>query len=302
MIMIRNLMHRLKDKTTAVILLGSSSLVIFFILLSAYHPEFLHYSVESKYYPRTADPQNTVIFLLAPLLFILSFILFAPRDMDFREDANPSSLYDESSENMNDLFSAVREQRHDFTNHLATIHIMVQLGKYKEANRYIEELAAETHALNKAINIGIPSLSGFIHTKVIQAEASGIAFEYELAGIKGMNLNGIKSTDLVKILSNVLDNAFDAVLSACEKTPFVKITGSFDEKNLLFTIENNGPPIPEKEIKKIFKSGFTTKISSHRNSGLGLAIVMRLIHHYNGLIEVESDESRTIFQISLPLV
>ncbi|BEH10887.1 hybrid sensor histidine kinase/response regulator [Geobacter sulfurreducens] len=72
-----------------------------------------------------------------------------------------------------------------------------------------------------------------------------------------------------------------------------------DERNMVIRIADTGPGIPREHVAKIFDPFFTTKTSG---SGLGLAVVLRIVKTYDGRIDVEkSDESGTVFAIRLPL-
>jgi len=64
-------------------------------------------------------------------------------------------------------------------------------------------------------------------------------------------------------------------------------------------INDNGAGIPPREIEKVFDRGYTTSPS---NSGLGLAIVEKIVKSQSGKIKVESKEEKgTIFTIMLPI-
>ena len=52
-------------------------------------------------------------------------------------------------------------------------------------------------------------------------------------------------------------------------------------------VADNGPGIPQSDLKKIFDPFFTTKIGG---TGLGLAIVYRIVEDHEGTIVVDSRE------------
>jgi len=81
----------------------------------------------------------------------------------------------------------------------------------------------------------------------------------------------------------------------------VKVTGRVRGEQLTFTVGNNGNPIPEKLKQQIFEAGFSTKPLNRKNSGLGLAIVQKILSKHRGIIRVESDEEWTEFSVRLPL-
>ena len=67
---------------------------------------------------------------------------------------------------------------------------------------------------------------------------------------------------------------------------------------LMIQIEDNGPGIPEHLRAQIFDPFVTTKPSG---TGLGLALVAKIIDDHGGIIECESEANRTIFRILLPM-
>lgn len=73
-----------------------------------------------------------------------------------------------------------------------------------------------------------------------------------------------------------------------------------DDRNITIKVSDTGKGIPEENIPNIFDPFFTTKGSG---TGLGLAVVLRIVKTYNGRIMVEkSDEAGTTFCVTLPIV
>ena len=76
----------------------------------------------------------------------------------------------------------------------------------------------------------------------------------------------------------------------------IKYINTFDISNI--EIEDNGLGIPNHMIEKIFEP-FVSR--STNGTGLGLALVSKVISTHNGMINVTSDKAGTIFTISLPV-
>ncbi len=68
---------------------------------------------------------------------------------------------------------------------------------------------------------------------------------------------------------------------------------------LVVMVQDNGPGIPEEIRPHLFDPFVTTK---PKGSGLGLALVAKIITDHGGVIEFDSQTARTTFRIMLPVV
>ena len=66
---------------------------------------------------------------------------------------------------------------------------------------------------------------------------------------------------------------------------------------LEFTVIDNGPGVPEDMLPYIFDPFVTSKTNG---TGLGLALVAKIIGDHGGVIECESQPRRTAFRILMP--
>jgi len=67
---------------------------------------------------------------------------------------------------------------------------------------------------------------------------------------------------------------------------------------LMIQIEDNGPGVPDHLKEHMFDPFVTTK---PHGTGLGLALVAKIINDHGGIIECESEPARTIFRVLLPM-
>lgn len=67
---------------------------------------------------------------------------------------------------------------------------------------------------------------------------------------------------------------------------------------LEFTVEDNGPGVPEDIRHHMFDPFITTKTNG---SGLGLALVAKIVGDHGGVIECDSDHGRTAFRVLMPM-
>ncbi len=99
------------------------------------------------------------------------------------------------------------------------------------------------------------------------------------------------------VVENICKNAVDAMEGKGELT----LTMSYSPEWAHITIKDNGKGMTPKQIKSIFKPGYTTK---QRGWGLGLSLVRRIVkeYHHGRVYVVESHVNvGTTFRISIPM-
>jgi two-component system, NtrC family, nitrogen regulation sensor histidine kinase GlnL len=115
---------------------------------------------------------------------------------------------------------------------------------------------------------------------------------------------------LVQVFLNLVKNAAEAIGDAIDgeielSTAFrpgvsLRTPGSKRPVGLPleFRVRDNGPGIAEDIAAHLFDPFVTTKTSG---TGLGLALVAKIIHDHGGIVECDSHERRTTFRILMPM-
>ena len=106
------------------------------------------------------------------------------------------------------------------------------------------------------------------------------------------------------MLSNLLGNAF--LYGSPTTSVTVKMWSS--QKDVSFSVHNDGVPIPENDLTRIFEPlarGSLTEIGGERREpsglGLGLYICKEIVLSHGGTLSVESDQGTgTSFIVCLP--
>jgi two-component system nitrogen regulation sensor histidine kinase GlnL len=62
-------------------------------------------------------------------------------------------------------------------------------------------------------------------------------------------------------------------------------------------VQDNGPGVPDDLLPHLFEPFITTKTNG---SGLGLALVAKIIGDHGGVIECDSQRHKTVFRILMP--
>jgi two-component system, NtrC family, nitrogen regulation sensor histidine kinase GlnL len=118
---------------------------------------------------------------------------------------------------------------------------------------------------------------------------------------------------LVQVMLNLVKNAAEAATQDTQPSPEITLTTGFQhgmrltvpgtttrmEIPLLVAVRDNGPGIPDDIRPHLFEPFVTSKASG---SGLGLALVAKIVGDHGGLIEVDSRPGRTEFRLHLPVL
>jgi two-component system sensor histidine kinase PilS (NtrC family) len=194
---------------------------------------------------------------------------------------------------------------HEIKNPLASISGSIQMirEELKEdgpGDRLINLVSREVEKLDTLLHDFItfarpsqPSEKGVDLGDVIPGTIELIQKNKEVAGTIQWELNlepnlvlKMPPNELSQILWNLLTNALQAV----PEGGHIRLSGRRLREGRFrdgveIRIEDDGPGIPEAQLKRIFEPFFTTK---EKGLGLGLSIVQKLVSQHQGIIKVNS--------------
>lgn len=105
---------------------------------------------------------------------------------------------------------------------------------------------------------------------------------------------------LERILTELLNNA-------CKYTPSgekIKVTAYAKSETIQLSVSNSGVQIPADDLSRIFDKFYRipgTDMWNRGGTGLGLALVQKLVAYLGGSIQVESKLDKTCFLVELPI-
>lgn len=97
-----------------------------------------------------------------------------------------------------------------------------------------------------------------------------------------------------QVFVNIIHNAIQSSRGDC----VIRIATSDHDGQVSVTISDNGPGIPPQDMKKIFEPYFSTR---KKGTGLGLAVVKRIVEQHGGTVRVKSEPGQgTEFTLVFP--
>lgn len=178
----------------------------------------------------------------------------------------------------------LRAQTHEYANKIHTILGLLQLDHKDAAIDFIrsdtEIRDTRRHVMTDAIED--PVIEGLFIAKMNIANEKGVQFNINKDSHLG-NLISFRYRDvLLKVLGNIIDNAFYAVNNNPQVEVFITDIG----KDIVMEIDDNGPGIQPADEAHIFDHGFSTK---HKNGhGNGLYLVKKAVSLVGGEIFLEA--------------
>ena len=179
------------------------------------------------------------------------------------------------------LTDSLRAQTHEAANRLHTVVSLIELGEVDEAVDFAtEELQISQMLADHVVGAtGEPVAAAVLLGKAAEAAERGVRLT--LTGELPAEQEAATTRDLVTVLGNLVDNAFDAVAGNEDGSVAVHLEGSRD--HLVVVVEDSGPGLSAEQVTHALERGWTTKGGAGDGGrGLGLALVAQVARCRHG--------------------
>lgn len=222
----------------------------------------------------------TVFFLVLSLITTIFAITISAKHQNERRTVELMRLSSQMMEkNYNEMHSSqelIRQQVHDFKNHLRTIDGMLEnTSKVKD---YTQNLLETSYSYARMCNCGNEIIDSIINCKKAEAKEKNIHFEYNICLSAPLN---IKSIDICAILANQIDNAIEACMKIDNEDRKITVHISQKEAFVFFKVINTTATNPFDKNRDLL----TTKNNNDGLHGFGIRIIRETAEKYNGAAE-----------------
>ncbi|MBY6196809.1 sensor histidine kinase [Vibrio hangzhouensis] len=194
----------------------------------------------------------------------------------------------------------LRSQTHEHRNKLNTISGLVQMGELDAVQSLIGQETAHYQTLIEFLRETIkdPLIAGMLLGKTERARELGLTLYVDDESRLEPLSKEINADDLVTILGNLIDNAFEATLSAIKQAPNdrmdiaqVEVSLSDFGNEIILEVIDKGCGLPKHlDVASLTKRGVSSKAQFNR--GVGLFLVKQLTERYQGQFEMVDNKER----------
>jgi two-component system CitB family sensor kinase/two-component system sensor histidine kinase DcuS len=201
---------------------------------------------------------------------------------------------------MQEYSELLRAQTHEYSNKLHTIAGLIQIGAHQEALELIMTEASGYQELIRTLARAVPDpvVAGLILGKFNRARELKIDFSLDSESTFTDLPSHLEREQLVTVLGNLLDNAFEAVREMGGEGGvrlFLTDLGS----DLIIEVEDSGRGVSPAVADRLFEKGVTTHRSAGR--GMGLYLLRRALDALGGEITFAKGElGGALFTVIIP--
>jgi hypothetical protein len=245
----------------------------------------------------------SIFFLVFFLYFCLIFYIY---NLGMEKEKNEKLMTESFITKMNPIqyeqiissTESLRGIKHDISNHLETLSLLIKSNEYEKAAEYLNTIYSEPSINHKLVSTGNIPVDCIISNKYILANNKGIAFDYTIHLPQELPLDDVS---ICSLLGNLLDNAIES----CEKVSSSKkrcISLTIRPFNNMLLISLTNSSIGD---YKLSKSGnfLTTKQNKTDSSchGIGMKQICKIIKEHNGFIRFSPEYDSFTLEIMIPL-
>jgi sensor histidine kinase regulating citrate/malate metabolism len=198
------------------------------------------------------------------------------------------------------LADALRSQNHEAANRLHAVVSLIELDRPHDALEFATGELHAAQALTDQVMAAVdePVVAAMLLGKTAQADERGIDLRLDEASrVDGLPLD---AREMVTVVGNLLDNAFDAVQESERREVVVRLCATATTLHL--DVADSGPGMRADEAERAFERGWSTKRGDGGiGRGLGLALVAQVVRRHGGAVAVHrADLGGALFSVRIP--
>jgi sensor histidine kinase YesM len=170
-----------------------------------------------------------------------------------------------------------RSISHDYKNHLSYIQGLLERGDDRGISEYLKKINGEVDRDLDRIDTNNPVVNVVVNTKYYEAKKAGAVIVCKINDLSDVKM---KETDIILLLSNLLNNAIEAI-KHCTNEKILRFKIVAENGNFVISMQNSYSG----ELRKNGEIYITTKTKNQEMHGIGLKNITRIVDKYNGIYQ-----------------
>lgn len=195
---------------------------------------------------------------------------------------------------LQDAYASQRRISHDFHAHLEVLAGLLAKDDAKQAEGYVEKLREQHTTRTFVVNTHNAMVDALLNQKYALAAASDIDMLFQVNDLSGLRMD---AQDIVVLLSNLIDNAVEAVKrlpSSGQAQREIQMKLLLNEEELFVSVRNNSLPVEMTEGR------LKTTKADEAEHGFGMENVKAILTKYGAEIFYNYQEGWFQFVAEIP--
>ena len=248
--------------------------------------------------PQKVDQKDALLYVALGMVMMNIIVFFLISDVLDRETIirNEKLLW-EKAKNETAMYYSIhenldkhRKRTHEFKNHLTCIAALAENNNYSELQNYVSKLNEELRLYTNIVDTNNVIVNAILNTKYKEALDKGILMVLKVNDLSKIRLS---DTDVVIIMSNLLNNAIEAC-DGCNKK-IIKMKFTLEDDQVIILVKNS---ISKNPIHK--NNEFLTGKDDPDEHGIGIYNVKEVVERYEGTYVIEYENDIFSFSILIP--
>jgi two-component system, NtrC family, sensor kinase len=188
---------------------------------------------------------------------------------------------------------ALRHENEDSSRSSVFQRILVEINRMETIIRQLLDFSHASRLHRRKLK---PAKAAASALAAVREEAGRCHATLSLQGDEKAPLFSADPVRLEQVLVNLLRNAIQS-----GSRVFVRLGWKAEKEHMTFTVEDDGPGIPDEIRHRLFEPFFTTK-SVGTGTGLGLAVVHGIVKDHGGMVHIgQSELGGACIAVRLPI-
>ena len=237
---------------------------------------------------------NTLFIIILYLIYIMFYLASQEynKKIEYQFIANQNNQKLEQINLLNNSYDDFKKIRHEIKNQYAIMATLLENKEYDKLEQLFGSFNNQLLEIVKYYDCGNEIINPILNIEASKAKNKNIKTDFNVVVSPKIS---IEDSDIISLLSNLVDNAIEAIerYKCYDKPVVLKI---WEQNNNLFITTKNYAPSNEIDINLL-----STKKEDKDSHGFGIKIIKKIVKKYDGYFKFSSINNEFIVDIYLPM-